>query len=58
MKKRKAFNLRWSLVVYNFGVTALNGWMAIEVCRNIQFEGQDCLMIVHSLAVAYLWPQT
>ena len=31
MKKRKAYDLRTSLVVYNFAVTALNAWMAYEV---------------------------
>jgi elongation of very long chain fatty acids protein 4 len=31
MKDRKAFEMRWFLVLYNFGVTFLNGWMAIEV---------------------------
>lgn len=31
MKTRKAFELRLPLVVYNFGITALNAWMAFEV---------------------------
>ena len=31
MKKRKAFDLRTPLVLYNFAVTALNAWMAHEV---------------------------
>lgn len=41
MKKKKAFNLRWPLVVYNFSVTGLNAWMAVEVnlLFNPFFEG-------------------
>ena len=31
MKKRKPYDLRFLLVVYNFAVTGLNGWMAFEV---------------------------
>src|SRR5687768_6163372 len=32
MRRRKAFDLRWPLVIYNFFITYLNGWMAFEVC--------------------------
>ncbi|RWS17659.1 elongation of very long chain fatty acids protein 4-like protein, partial [Dinothrombium tinctorium] len=31
MSKRKAFKLKWLLVVYNFGITMLNAWIAFEL---------------------------
>ncbi|RWS24417.1 elongation of very long chain fatty acids protein 4-like protein [Leptotrombidium deliense] len=34
MHSRKSIQLKWPLVFYNFGVTLLNGWMAIEVRYN------------------------
>jgi len=33
MKDREPFNInKWTLIMYNMGITLLNGWMALELC--------------------------
>lgn len=38
MKDRKPFKLKWCLIIYNFYVTYLNGWMAVEVSAKLNLN--------------------
>lgn len=40
MEKRKPFQLKWLLVVYNVAITGLNAWIAMEVGLIIQLGCQ------------------
>lgn len=62
MKTREPFQLRFLLVVYNFGMVLLNFFIFKEVCMSscrreflLRFEDVKIKMVLHILKVGWEW---